>query len=84
MDRGARLQEEKSGTSSPRHSFRMMKELGMKSSAELVQFAIQQHVVSVEVGHLRSPGISDFAWSVRPSAETIRDGRAAKPKRGRL
>jgi DNA-binding NarL/FixJ family response regulator len=29
------------------HKYSMMKELGIKSSAELVQFAIKQHVVSV-------------------------------------
>ena len=29
------------------HKYSMMKELGIKSSAELVQYAIKQHVVSV-------------------------------------
>jgi DNA-binding CsgD family transcriptional regulator len=29
------------------HKYSMMKEFGIKSSAELVQFAIKQHVVSV-------------------------------------
>jgi DNA-binding NarL/FixJ family response regulator len=29
------------------HKYSMMKELGIKSSAELVQFAIKQHIVSV-------------------------------------
>jgi DNA-binding NarL/FixJ family response regulator len=43
------------------HKYTMMKELGIKSSAELVQFAIQQHVVSAKVNHQRRPGISDFA-----------------------
>jgi DNA-binding CsgD family transcriptional regulator len=29
------------------HKYRMMEELGIKSSAELVQFAVKHHVVSV-------------------------------------
>jgi DNA-binding CsgD family transcriptional regulator len=29
------------------HKYSMMEELGIKSSAELVQFAIKRHVVSV-------------------------------------
>ena len=29
------------------HKYSMMKDLGIKTSAELVQFAIKQHVVSI-------------------------------------
>jgi hypothetical protein len=61
------------------HKYSMMKELGIKSSAELVQFAIQQHIVSVKVSRLRRPSISDFA-----KVTVVNHSVQPAPKRGRV
>jgi DNA-binding NarL/FixJ family response regulator len=71
------------------HKYTMMKELGIKSSAELVHFAIQRHVVSVKVSQLPRTSVSEFVKS-GSSTDPYSQRRsecgpnAVRPKRGRL